>query len=358
MNIFVTGGTGFLGAYLLYELLQTDHAIKALKRPSSDLSHLQLVFRFLASQQQRSPEEAEADLQAIHWVEGELLDTKLIRDALTNVDAIYHAAAYVSFDRRQRETIMDTNLHGTTNIVNLALECGVSYFYHVSSVAALQQKPGKLVDEQLEDFPQEFPTTYAESKFRGEREVWRGFAEGLQGYIVNPGVILGPGSLERGAGLIFQQVLKGLRFYPKGGGAYVDARDVVSAMLRLQDQPESYRNRFILVDKTVPVRQVLTHIADAFGLRPPRIPASASVSKLLGHLEEWRSYLTGQPPRITPELAELSSSTFYYDTTKIREHLNFSFQAIEETIATTCHFIQAHELHKPYLGKTINPPAG
>ena len=353
MNIFVTGGTGFLGAYLLYELLQTPHAIKALKRPNSNLTHLRLVFRFLATQSHRPPEEAEADLQAIDWVEGELLDTKCIRDALIDVDAVYHAAAYVSFDRQERETIMDTNLHGTTNMVNLAIECGVTYFYHVSSVAALQQKPGQLVEEQLEEFPREFPTTYAESKFRGEREVWRGFAEGLQGFIVNPGVILGPGSLERGAGLIFKQVLKGLRFYPQGGGAYVDARDVVRAMLALQDQPASYRNRFILVDKTLPVRQVLSQIAEAFGLTTPRIPASAGMSRLLGYIEEWRSYFTGRPPLITPELAELSSSTFYYDTSKIEEHLDFSFQPVEDTISTTCHFIEEHDLHKLYLEKKL-----
>lgn len=349
MNIFVTGGTGFLGAYLLYELLQTSHAIKALKRPNSDLSHLRLVFRFMAAQHQRAPEEADDDLQAIQWIEGELLDTKCIRDALQDVDAIYHAAAYVSFDRRQREAIMDTNLHGTTNMVNLAIECGVSYFYHVSSVAALQRRPGQRVDEQLEDFPKEFPTTYAESKFRGEREVWRGFAEGLQGYIVNPGVILGPGSLSRGAGLIFKQVLKGLRFYPRGSGAYVDARDVVKVMLALQDQPESYRNRFVLVDKTLPVRQVLSQIAEAFGLKPPTIPASTNMSMLLGYLEEWRSQLTGHEPLITPELARLGSETYYYDTSKVREHLNTSFRAVEESIATTCAFIQAHDLHKPYL---------
>lgn len=350
MNIFVTGGTGFLGAYLLYELLQTDHAVKALKRPDSDLTHLRLVFRFLAGQQNRPPEEAEADLQAIHWVEGELLDTKCIRDALNDVDAIYHAAAYVSFDRRQREAIMDTNFHGTMNMVNLALDCGVTYFYHISSVAALQQKPGAQVNEQMDDFPREFTTTYAESKFRGEREVWRGFAEGLQGFIVNPGVILGPGSLDRGAGIIFQQVLKGLRFYPKGSGAYVDARDVVKAMLWIQDQPGSYQHRFILVDKTLPVRQVLTQIARLFNLKPPNLEANPALSLILGYLEEFRCRLTNDEPLITPELARLSNRSVKYDNTKIHEHLSFfSFRPVEDAIAQTCEFIQTHELHKPYL---------
>ncbi len=355
MNIFLTGGTGFLGAYLLYELLQTDHAIKALKRPGSDLTHLTLVFHFLAAQQNRSAAEADADLQAIHWVEGELLDTKCIRDALHDVDAIYHAAAYISFDRMERETIMDTNLHGTTTLVNLALECGVPYFYHVSSVATLQKKPGKPVDEELEDFPKTFPTTYAESKFRAEREVWRGFAEGLKGFIVNPGVILGPGSLERGAGLLFKRVLKGLKFYPPGTGAYVDARDVAEAMLKLQDQPERYQNRFILVDKTLPVQQVLTQIARLFDLAPPSIQANQSLSLMLGYLEEWQSRLLGKPPLITPELARISNIQTAYDNSRIKEHLSFTFRPVEDTIALTCRFIKAQGLYRPY--RKLTEPA-
>lgn len=348
MNIFLTGGTGFLGAYLLYELLQTDHAIKALRRPESDLTHLRLVFHFLASQNGRPPEEADADLEAIHWIEGELLDTKGIREALHDVDAIYHTAAYVSFDRQEREIIMDTNLHGTTNMVNLALECEVPYFYHVSSVAALQQQPGKPVDEEIHDFPKSFPTTYAESKFRAEREVWRGFAEGLSGFIVNPGVILGPGTFDRGANLIFKKILQGLRFYPLGSSAYVDARDVAQMMLKLQDQPQSYQNRFLLVDKTLPVREVLTQIACLFGLKPPTIPANPTLSLLLGYWEEFQSRLIGKRPLITPELARLSNRQVAYDNSKIKGYLDMDFRPVEDTIALTCNFIQQQGLNEPY----------
>ncbi len=346
MNHLVTGGTGFLGAYLLYYLLQEGKTVKALKRSDSSLAHLMLVFRYLGEQEGLTITRSEELAKGIEWYDADLQDTEKLRSALAGVEVIYHSAAKVSFNPRERDAITATNVEGTANLVNLAIEQGVSYFYHISSVSSLNRQHNQWVDEQMGRFPESFPTVYAESKFRGEREVWRGFAEGLEGLIINPALIIGPGHWDRGAGSLFKQVYKGMPFYPPGSNAYVDARDVVECLFKLRDTPSAYKNRFIVVGETIPMRDVMTWIAEGFGVKRPRYKANLAMSLSVAYWESLKSFLTGKPPLLTPDLARMGTNTFYYDTSKLQSHINHTFRSIESSLRETCQFILEHNLPK------------
>ena len=345
-KVLVTGGTGFLGAYLLYHLLKEDKPVKALKRPDSSFYHLKLAFEFLGKEEGYSREQSAAELDKIEWVEAELLDTDMIRSTLSDVDTIYHSAAKVSFNPKETESILATNYEGTANLVNMAIEKGVTYFHHVSSVSSLERKPDQWINESLTRFPKKFPTIYGESKFRGEREAWRGYAEGLKGVIINPAVIIGPGSLDRGAGDLFKQFMKGMSFYPEGGNAYVDARDVVECLLKLRDKPEAYQNRYIIVSETLPMRSVMNRIAEAFNVKKPVFKANLFMSLSLAYAEKMKSAITGSAPLLTPELAKMGTNSYYYDTSGLHEQINHKFRPVEETIDLTCRFIKQYGLHQ------------
>ncbi len=348
MHHLVTGGTGFLGAYLLYYLLGEGKSVKALKRANSDLTHLNLVFEWLGEKDELSSGEINHRIEAIEWVEADLLDTERLIAALSEVESIYHSAAKVSFDPGERESVITTNVDGTANLVNLALETGVPYFYHISSVSSLNRQANQWVDEQMGQFPKSFPTIYAESKFRSEREVWRGFAEGLQGLIINPSVILGPGHWDRGAGHLFKRIWKGMAFYPPGGNAYVDARDVVETLLKLRDTPAAYENRFVLVSESLPMKDAMTWIADGLGVKPPRYKANQTMAVSVAYLEKLKSWLTGGSPVLTPDLARMAMNTFYYDTSKLNQYIEHTFRPVKESIQETCDFILEQNLTEDF----------
>ena len=93
--IFVTGGTGMVGAHLIYDLVQKGEKVRALRRPGSSLQRIEKIFSFYCA-------DYELFLQKIEWVEGDLLDKDGLRELLKGVDQIYHAAAIVSFDSHEK----------------------------------------------------------------------------------------------------------------------------------------------------------------------------------------------------------------------------------------------------------------
>src|ERR1700722_7882091 len=176
-RILVTGGTGFLGAYILQELVQKGYTVRAI--------HRQGTIPFFLPDRIR---------EKVEWIRCDVRDPLGLEDAMTGSDAVIHAAAKISFAKRERRELYSINIEGTANVVNAALECNIRRFLYVSSVAALGRTGGS--EEVTEDKSWEdsrYNTNYAISKFHGEMEVWRAMGEGLPAVIVNPSTILGYG---------------------------------------------------------------------------------------------------------------------------------------------------------------------
>ena len=89
--ILVTGGTGFLGAHLLFRLTSDGHKVTALKRNASTIGLTEKIFSHYSN-------EPSALLNMIKWVEGDLLDINSLLDVFKDVDQLYHTAALVSLN--------------------------------------------------------------------------------------------------------------------------------------------------------------------------------------------------------------------------------------------------------------------
>ena len=119
-RILITGATGFVGSYLTRLLVKKGYKnIVCLKRPTS---RMDLV--------------AEVQDKVI-WAEGDILDVPFLENILRGyqIEQIYHCAAVVSFDPRDREEMYNINVVGTENVVNAALEVGIEKLIYTSSIA-------------------------------------------------------------------------------------------------------------------------------------------------------------------------------------------------------------------------------
>jgi nucleoside-diphosphate-sugar epimerase len=125
--VFVTGGTGLLGGYLLRELVRKGEKIKALYR--SD-------YPFLLNQQ---------EINSIEWVKGDILDTFLLHQICSEADEVYHCAGMVSFNPARKYEMLNINVVGTANVVNACIAGGVKKLVHVSSVSALGRKRNNVI---------------------------------------------------------------------------------------------------------------------------------------------------------------------------------------------------------------------
>jgi len=327
--IFVTGGTGMVGAHLIYDLVLKGKKVRALKRSGSSLKLIGKIFAFYHP----APHSL---LQKIEWVEGDLLDKEGLRKLLADVDQIYHAAAIISFESNQRDTIIHNNCEGTANLVDLALSIGILRFCHVSSIAAIGSPPEGI--EAVEDHPwrnSRDHSAYSESKYLSEMEVWRAILQGLNAVIVNPSVIIAPGDWKSGSSLVFYKIWHGLKFYTKGGTGFVDVRDVTSAMqlLMANETWETVKNqRYILCAENLTFREFFNQIADNLHVSRPKILAGKTLLKIAWRFLALIRLLTGIQPTITRETARSAYKLSSYDGSKICRTIGFNYTPVEVSI--------------------------
>ncbi|HPJ61970.1 NAD-dependent epimerase/dehydratase family protein, partial [Lentimicrobium sp.] len=331
--ILVTGATGLVGSYLLYNLLQKDEPVRALLFNQNSLNRTRRIFESLGS-------DAETLLARVDWVEGDVLDVLAIEKAMEGVKKVYHCAAIVSFDPRDHAQMMKINVEGTANVVNAALEAGVEKLCHVSSIAALGRTDNSpVIDEKSQFKTGKYNSKYSLSKFMAEREVWRGTAEGLNAVIVNPSIILGYGHPEKGSTRMFTTIYRNSLFYGQGINGFVGVEDVVRAMTGLMESPVK-NERFVVSAGDFSYKEVFSMIARGFGKPEPKWPVPSFVLEIVWRFEWLRGKLTGAKPLITRETARTSKGNYQYASRKLQCTLKFEYTPLEDTITRTCRLIK------------------
>ncbi|MFD0749843.1 SDR family NAD(P)-dependent oxidoreductase [Mucilaginibacter calamicampi] len=315
--ILVTGATGFLGAEVAKQLAERGELVRCTKRKNSFIPPL-----------------LEAS-KNIEWIDADMLDIAALEQAFEGVDKVYHCAAFVSLKQAHKKRMINANIAGTANVVNLCLD-NSARLVHVSSIAAVgHAKPGEFttenhqLDVNLED------DGYAISKLESEMEVWRGIAEGLDAVIVNPSLIIGPNAGTRGSGQLFEAVRKGLKFYTEGVAGFVDVQDVARCMIALMES-DIVAERYIISAENRNYGELTTEIAACFKVAPPTIYAKPWMMEIGWRLARLVSLITGKPPFLDKIAAQAASQVRNFDNSKIKQAIGIEFKPISETVREIC----------------------
>ena len=336
--ILVTGGTGLVGSHLLYQICQSETKVRAIKRAYSKTNFVRQVFSYYT-------EKADLLFEKIEWVNADLLNIPELDLAFQGITKVYHCAAWISFNPKHKNNMMQTNIEGTSNIVNLCLAHRIHKLCHVSSVASL----GRPIycgstDENTPWVSSPENSYYRLSKYHSEMEVWRGIEEGLNAVIVCPAIILGPGKWEKGSSMLFKQVWKGLPFYTSGTNGFVDVRDVVNVMIQLM-KGKIKSERFILCSESIPFKKTFDFIAEALGKKKPEIEVGPFLSAFGWRIAKIISIISGKPPLITKEIVLAGNSISIYENKKIKTTLNYQFKSVEQSCKDfSTLFIQEHKV--------------
>ena len=175
MNVFVTGGTGFVGAHLVRALQERgDHVSCLVRRP-------ELAERL--------------GWRDVRLVRGDLDDASALLQGCEGAELVFHVAGKIV--ARNALEFMATNRDGTANVLEAAQEHGVTRFVLVSSLAAAgPTTPGHPIDETRPPAP---VTDYGRSKLAAEVLVK---AMPFPWTIVRPPVVYG--EWDRGTLKVFQ----------------------------------------------------------------------------------------------------------------------------------------------------------
>ncbi len=321
--IAVTGANGLLGSFIVRKLLKRNERFVAIKRSNSDTSLLDDVNG------------------QIEWRDADILDTVALDEALQGATHVIHAAAMVSFNPRASKSLYRINVLGTRNVVDACLNHGVMKLVHISSVAALGRLKGmKQIDEHQKWTESTLNSTYGETKYLAELEVFRGHEEGLNTTIINPSVILAPADWTRSSAKLFKYVWDERPFYADSHINFVDVRDVAEAVYQLL-RADFPGERFILNAGVMSFNDFLRRTAIRFNKKSPSIRVNHFFLKLIAFAETVRARLIGAEPLITRETARSAGTQYLYINEKIKNSLQFDFQPIDETLEWCCKYYLA-----------------
>ncbi len=323
--ILVTGGTGLVGSHLLYFLLREGEKVRAIYRTSRKLKEVKKVFKFYTN-------EAETLFNKIEWVEADITDIPSLNEAFKDITKVYHLAAFISFNTKHYPILKKVNIEGTANIVNFCLSQGIKKLCYASTIATLGSSVNaSLINEENEYNPDGKNSVYAITKQAAEMEIWRGAQEGLETVIVNPGVILGSGLWNSASGSILKSVAKGISYYTPGGVGIVDVQDVVKVMVSLMNS-EIKNESYILVSKNIYYKELLTLLAKQLNKKPPKKTIAKWMLLFFSNIDWLSKKLFGTKRKLLKSTVESLYNESFYDTSKIKMDLNFTFIPYKKTI--------------------------
>ncbi|WHS61115.1 SDR family oxidoreductase [Pseudomonas sp. G2-4] len=188
-RVFLTGGTGFLGALMAAQALSddwADHLVIPTRRGNHNVGIPEEVQRELLALG-RSADEFEKKVTTVHWQGAETASVELLESMLRsgNVDTVVHCAGCL--DYFDNEALQALNVDFTARLTVAAKQAGVSFFIFVSTAYSAGYSGGVVPETALNEPPSD-PTNYTLTKRAAERVV----AEcGIPFLVVRPSIVIG-----------------------------------------------------------------------------------------------------------------------------------------------------------------------
>lgn len=324
-RVAVTGGTGLIGSHLVAELLKRGCRVKLLVRDMRRIRQLRETLSRMG---------AESYYGRIEFCETELNNPHTLASALAGVGVVFHCAALVTFDPERADEVVLVNTEITTHVVNACLQCGVGLMVHISSIATLGncRLGQRAIDETCILNNPVGRSPYSVSKIYAENAVQRGMVEGLRAVIVNPSVVIGEGDLNSSSSRLVAYAMRRRLFYTNGVKGYVDVRDVARAAVSLAEMPQAIGKRFIVSAENLTFGTLFSMAARISDHWPPLIPLGRRVLTGIYKVEKLLNKWFGRRPILSEALIANACDMSYYDNSRMKNLLNFTYTPIRETL--------------------------
>jgi nucleoside-diphosphate-sugar epimerase len=304
----ITGATGFIGSALARALLARGEHVRALARPSSDLSRLEGL--------------------DVEVVRGDVLEPESLSPALADVRFVYHLAGKLGEFGVPESVYHQLHVEGTCNVLRACAGREVERCVYSSSPGMLGPlAPGDLPHG--EEAPHRPTGAYERSKSAAERAALP-LAErlGVPLVIARPEFVYGPG--DRHVLGLFCAIQSGTFFYIGPGDSlchptYVD--DAVAGLVACaSSQARSLEAYHLAGPRPVTIRKWGAAIAAALGVRPPWLHLPTPLVRAGAWGAELAGRLLGIRPPLTREGVRFFTESRAFSTAKAARELGWVAQ--------------------------------
>jgi len=311
VDALVTGGTGFVGANIVRELLLDGASVRVLARKGSDRRGL--------------------DGCAVEFVDGDLLDPASVRAAVVGARDVYHAAADYRLWAPDPRALYRTNVDGTRHVLEAAAEAGARRIVYTSTVGAVGiPKDGTPGDETTHVSLDDMTGAYKSSKFLAERVAEELAARGAPVVIVNPSAPIGPWDVKpTPTGQMIVDFLKGKMVATVNTGLnLVHVRDVARGHL-LAAQRGRVGERYILGNCNLTLLEIFRLLAALTGIAAPRFRVPYGIAWLGAAGMEAVAMVTRRPPQVPLTAVRMARKRMYFSSSKAIQELGLPQTPVE-----------------------------
>lgn len=326
-KVLVTGGSGFVGAHVILQLVSAGHQVRTTVRNLNRESAVRAMLKAGGREPGESLSFFAADLERdAGW-----------REAAAGCDYVMHVASPIPVNapKHEDELIVPAR-DGTLRVLRAARDanvkrvvmtstCGAIYYGHPPQKAPFDETSWTIVNSEL--------TAYVKSKVIAERAAWdfiAGEGGGLELSVVNPAGIFGPilapdysSSIE-----LIKRLMNGTPGAPRIYFGVVDVRDVADLHLRAMTHPSAKGERFIAVSgdsiSMVDIARMLRARLSVSARRVPRF-----------QLPDWTVRLAARRDPSVRQLLPLLGKIRNATSEKARRVLGWSPRSNEEALVAT-----------------------
>jgi dihydroflavonol-4-reductase len=330
MRVFLTGGTGFVGASVARALLGMGYEVRALARQSSDTRNID-------------------DLK-LERAAGDLSSRSELAAAMRGCDYLIHVAAHYSLWRGDAESLYRTNVEGTRNIIQAAADAGIKRTVYTSSVAALGVPPnGKMADETIKTTVDQLVSDYKKSKFLAEQEVLNAAAQGQDIVIVNPSTPIGAYDIKPTptGEIVLRFLNRQMPAYVKTGLNLIDVGDVALGHVLALERGRS-GERYILGNRNLTLKEMLDILAGITGLKAPTVQVPHWIPLIAAYVDEGVLSRFGKRPTVSIYSVKMSRKAMYYDSSRAVRELGLPQSPIEGALEKAVRWFRDNG----YVGKS------
>ena len=313
-DVFVTGGSGFVGGALVQRLVAEGRFVKALARSEATAE----IVRALGAQP----------------VRGDLDDPAALLEGMRGVRTVFHAAGINAMCQRDPGPMLHANVEGSAAVVRAASAAKVARVVHTSSAATIGEATGVIGRE---DTPHRgsFLSQYERSKLLAERKVLAlGSELGVPVVCVNPSSVQGPGRTGGSSRLLLDLVNGRLPVLVDTYVSIVDVDDCTEAHL-LAEQHGAPGERYLINGASIRVSEAIELLRRVCG-QPARARfAPRAVVSVAGTVAGGVAGLVGRGSTVCPEMLRTLLHGHRYDGSLARRALDLRYTPLEMTVRRT-----------------------